>query len=65
LPVTRLLLERGADLSVRRKLPGYYERPGEIVECTPLGYAERFPGLSHHAPNPKTCALLRACRAKE
>ena len=65
LPVTRLLLERGADLSVRRKLPGYCERPGEIVECTPLGYAERFPGLSHHAPNPKTCALLRACRAKE
>ena len=65
LPVARLLLQRGADLSVRAKLPGYYERPGEIVECTPLGYAQRFPGLSHHAPNPKTCALLRDCGAAE
>lgn len=63
LPVVRLLLERGADLSVRAKLPGYYERPGEIVECTPLGYALRFPGLSHHAPNPKTIALLQERRA--
>ena len=35
LPVTQLLLERGADLTVRVKLPGDYERPGEIVECTP------------------------------
>ena len=39
LPVTQLLLERGADLAVRVKLPGDYERPGEIVECTALGYA--------------------------
>jgi ankyrin repeat protein len=38
LPVTQLLLERGADLRLRVKLPGGYERPGEIVECTPLGY---------------------------
>jgi hypothetical protein len=58
LPVARLLLERGADLSVRAKVPGHYERPGEVVECTPLGYALRFPGSSHHAPNPKTIALL-------
>ena len=28
LPVTQLLVERGADLSVRAKLPGDYERPG-------------------------------------
>src|SRR5437870_1959117 len=56
---------RTAYLSVRAKLPGYYERPGEVVECTPLGYAQRFPGLAHHAPNPKTCALLRACGAPE
>ena len=59
LSAARLLLERGADLSHRAKLPGYYERPGEVVECTPLGYALRFPGLEHHAPNPKTVALLR------
>ena len=37
LPVTQLLVERGADLTVRAKLPGDYERPGEIVECTRLG----------------------------
>jgi len=65
LPAVQLLLERRADLSVRAKLPGYYERPGEVVECTPLGYALRFPGLSHHAPNPKTIALLRERGAPE
>ncbi|HVT58264.1 MAG TPA: ankyrin repeat domain-containing protein [Thermoanaerobaculia bacterium] len=54
LPMAQLLLERGADLAVRVKLPGHYERPGEVVECTPLGYALRFPG--HEG---KTVALLR------
>jgi len=44
LPVAQLLVERGADLSVRAKLPGHYERSGEMVECTPLGYARLFPG---------------------
>lgn len=63
--VVGLLLERGADLSVRAKLPGYYERPEEVVECTPLGYALQFPGLSHYAPNPETCALLRDRGAPE
>jgi ankyrin repeat protein len=55
LPVAQLLLERGADLTVRVKLPGDYERPGETVECTPLGYALRFGGDSQR----KTVALLR------
>ena len=45
LPVTQLLLDRGADLSIRVKLAGDYERPNEVVECTPLGYAVRFPGI--------------------
>ncbi len=54
LPIAQLLLERGADLSIRARLPGHYERPGEIVDCTPLGYALRFPG--HQG---KTVALLR------
>ena len=54
LPVAQLLVERGADLSVRVKLPGHYERPEEVVECTPLGYALRFPGVAG-----KTVALLR------
>src|SRR5918996_1197944 len=31
LPVTQLLIERGADLTPRVRLPGVYERPGEIV----------------------------------
>jgi ankyrin repeat protein len=55
-PVTELLLKRGADLSVRVKIPGSYERPGEIVECTPLGYALLFGGESQT----RTLALLRA-----
>ena len=43
-PIVRLLVERGANLSLRAKLPGHYERPDEIVDCTPLGYALLFPG---------------------
>jgi len=54
-PITQLLLEHGADLAVRVKLPGDYERPGEIVECTPLGYALRFGG----PPQRRTVTLLR------
>jgi len=54
LPVAELLLERGADLSIRAQIPGHYERPDEIVDCTPLGYALRFPGNQG-----KTVALLR------
>ena len=42
LEVTRLLIDRGADLRLRLNLPGDYDRPGEVVECTPLGYAMRF-----------------------
>ena len=55
LPVAQLLVEHGADLAVRVKLPGDYERPGEIVECTPLGYALLFGGDSRR----KTVTLLR------
>ena len=44
--VTHLLLEHGADLSLRVKLPEDYERPAEIVECTPSGYALLFGGES-------------------
>jgi Ankyrin repeats (3 copies) len=55
LPATQLLVERGADLTVRVKLPGNYERPGEIVECTPLGYALLFGGGNQS----RTVTLLR------
>ena len=61
LPVTQLLLERGADLAVRVKLPGDYERPGEIVECTALGYALLFGGSRER----DTVTLLRARGAVE
>jgi ankyrin repeat protein len=44
LAVAQLLVDRGADLSLRAKLPGHYERPDEVVDCTPLGYALLFPG---------------------
>src|SRR5882762_3938041 len=60
LPVTQLLVDRGADLTVRAKLPGHYERPGEVVECTPFGYAKLFPGTEN-----KTLAHLRAQAAPE
>jgi len=56
----QFLMDHGADLSVRVKLPGHYERPGEIVECTPLGYALRFPGGEN-----KTVAKLRERGAAE
>jgi ankyrin repeat protein len=60
LPVAQLLVERGADLAIRVKLPGAYERPGEIVDCTPLGYALLF-GESHR----RTVARLREWAAVE
>ena len=54
LATAQFLLDHGADLSIRVKLPGHYERSDEVVECTPLGYARRFPGVEG-----KTVALLR------
>jgi hypothetical protein len=55
--MARFLVERGADLRLRVKLPGHYERPDEIVECTPLAYALRFQGESHSEG--RTIAFLR------
>jgi hypothetical protein len=61
--VARLLIDRGASLSLRAKLPGHYERPGEVVECTPLGYALRF--QETRSDNGMTVALLRERMAPE
>jgi ankyrin repeat protein len=61
--VTRLLIDRGADLSLRAKLPGHYERPGEVVDCTPLGYARRF--QKTRSDRGMTVALLRERGAPE
>jgi len=44
LSVAQYLVASGADLNIRARLPGHYERADEFVECTPLGYAELFPG---------------------
>ena len=54
---TRLLVDRGANLSLRAKLPGHYERHGEVVEYTPLGYALRF--QETRSDKGMTVALLR------
>ena len=63
LPMAQLLVARGADLSVRVKLPGHYERPDEVLECTPLGYALRFQSESHSEGT--TIAFLRERGAME
>ena len=54
LDVVRLLLERGADLAIRARVPGHYERLWETFEGTVLGYALQFPG-----GKTRTVALLR------
>jgi ankyrin repeat protein len=63
LPMAQWLIEHGADLGLRVKLPGHYERPDEVVECTPLGYALLFQGESHSEG--RTIAFLRARGAPE
>jgi len=50
-------------VEVRAKIPGSYEKMDEIVECTPLEYAERFPGDEFPGSNSGTLELLRS-RAK-
>jgi ankyrin repeat protein len=62
LSVAKSLIQHGADLSLRAKLPGHYERLDEVVECTPLGYALRFPV----GPTPsKTVLMLKEHGAPE
>jgi ankyrin repeat protein len=58
-PIVHLLVERGADLSVRVKIPGHYDRPDEFVDCTPLGYARRFPDAHDDGTEGRTVAFLR------
>lgn len=45
--VVRLLLSRGADLTVRCQLPGHYEHPEEVFQGTVLDYARQFPGSAN------------------
>jgi ankyrin repeat protein len=60
LGMVRFLVKHGADLSIRARLPGHYERPEEVVECSPLGYALMFPGQEN-----KTVVFLKDHRAQE
>jgi ankyrin repeat protein len=62
LAVAQLLVDRGADLTVRVKLPGHYERADETVVCTPLGYARLFP---RDPAGNKSVRLLRERGAME
>ena len=41
--VGELLKERGADLTIRARIPGHYERPGEILDVSAVEYAAIFP----------------------
>ena len=50
LPLVQLLVERGADLTIRAKVPGHYEAPGEVMERTPLEYAFDFPVIRGQRP---------------
>jgi ankyrin repeat protein len=45
--VVRLLISRGANLNLRCRLPGHYERPEEVFEGTVLDYARLFPGTEN------------------
>lgn len=60
LTMTKYLVESGADLSARARIPGHYERADEFVECTALGYARLFPGNEN-----ATVAFLNSCGAPE
>ena len=41
--VAQLLIARGADLSIRARIPGHYERPGELLDVSAAEYAAIFP----------------------
>jgi ankyrin repeat protein len=45
--VVRLLISRGADLTVRCRLPGHYEHPEEVFIGRVLDYARQFPGSAN------------------
>jgi len=60
LPMVEFLVAKGSDLSISAKIPGHYEHPGELVECTPLEYGRLFPGGEN-----KTTGFLREAGAPE
>lgn len=62
LPMVQLLVEHGADLSVRATL---YDQLDEVVECTPLGYALRIRDEPFRSGRVRTVAFLRERGAVE
>jgi ankyrin repeat protein len=58
MPVVEFLVQKGANLSLRARLPGHYERPEEFVDCTPLGYARLFPGEESHGTESRAVSFL-------
>jgi ankyrin repeat protein len=54
LAMVEFLAGNGADLRLRAKLPGHYERLDEFLECNAVEYAQLFPGDEN-----KTVAFLR------
>lgn len=41
--IAQLLMARGADLAVRARVPGHYERPGELLDVSAAEYGALFP----------------------
>ena len=41
--VGELLIQRGADLTNRARVPGHYEHEGEVLDVTAAEYAALFP----------------------
>ena len=41
--VAQLLIARGADLTIRARVPGHYEHEGEILDVSAAEYHEKFP----------------------
>jgi hypothetical protein len=58
LPMVEFLVMHGANLGVSARISGHYERPEEVIESTPLAYAQLFPGGEN-----KTMAFLRIAGA--
>jgi ankyrin repeat protein len=41
--VAQLLIDRGADLTIRALVPGHYQRPGELLDVSAAEYGTIFP----------------------
>jgi hypothetical protein len=60
--VPLLLLDRGAAQSIRARVPGHFERPGELLDISAAEYGARFPLRKKNASGKFVghCACLHA-----